>query len=156
MNPSIYGSLPSDACTLGTAGSYGNDRITRTSYDNAGVANLVQTGYGVTGVVAGEGAPTHRTTYVYDGQDRLSQTQYPSATQGTGTSNSSDYEQLSYDAAGNVTSRRLRDGTSIGYSYDYLNRPTFKDLPGSEPDVSYTYDLRNRMTGASYSGHALS
>jgi len=28
-------------------------------------------------------------------------------------------------------------------------------LPGSEPDASFTYDLLNRMTGASHSGHAL-
>ena len=57
---------------------------------------------------------------------------------------------LSYDASGNVTSRRLRDGNSIGFTYDALNRLTAKDLPGhAEPDVSYTYDLLGRMTGAS-------
>ena len=170
MNPSAW-STATAACTLQTTGSYGDDRATRTTYDNAGQVTLVQTGYGVSGVQADEVATTYRnngqvetvtdamgnrTTYVYDGQDRLSQTQYPATTQGAGTSNSSDYEQLSYDAASNVTSRRLRDGNSIGYSYDYLNRLTGKDLPSSEPDVSYTYDLMGRMTGASISGHSLS
>ncbi|HEX8584783.1 MAG TPA: RHS repeat-associated core domain-containing protein [Allosphingosinicella sp.] len=33
---------------------------------------------------------------------------------------------------------------------------TLKDLPGSEPDVTYTYDLAGRMTGASQTGNALS
>ncbi len=32
---------------------------------------------------------------------------------------------------------------------------TFKDLPGSEPDVSYSHDNLGRMTGASQSGNAL-
>jgi RHS repeat-associated protein len=50
---------------------------------------------------------------------------------------------------------RLRDGNSIGIAYDALNRPTFKDLPGSDPDVTYAFDLLGRMTGASQTGHAL-
>ncbi|MFL6846104.1 MAG: hypothetical protein ACJ8ER_14625 [Allosphingosinicella sp.] len=33
---------------------------------------------------------------------------------------------------------------------------TAKDLPGTEPDVAYTYDLLGRMTGASRTGHSLS
>jgi hypothetical protein len=54
MNPAAFASLPSDACTLGTAGSYGDDRIVKTSYD-AGQVIKVQTGYGVTGVAGGRG-----------------------------------------------------------------------------------------------------
>ncbi|HMG47933.1 MAG TPA: hypothetical protein VK614_10790, partial [Allosphingosinicella sp.] len=160
------GSLPGDACTLDAEGSYGPDRIVRTTYDDASQPILVQTGYGVTGVAAGEAAATYtnngrvatvtdamgnRTTYAYDGHDRLSQTLYPSATQGAGTSNTSDYEQLSYDAASNVISRRLRDGTSIGYTYDALNRVTFKDIPAGaywEFDITYTYDNLGRLLSA--------
>jgi YD repeat-containing protein len=48
----------------------------------------------------------NRTTYVYDGFDRLSQTQYPSHTKGSGTSDAADFEQLSYDADGHVVSHR--------------------------------------------------
>jgi len=44
---------------------------------------------------------------------------------------------------------RLRDAQVIGFSYDALNRLTLKDLPGTEPDVSYAYDLLGRMTAAS-------
>jgi RHS repeat-associated protein len=171
MNPSAWSSLPSDACTLQSAGSYGNDRIVRTTYDYAGQVILVQTAYGVAGTQADEVTTTYtsngkassvtdaegnKTSYVYDGFDRLSQTQYPSTTKGAGTSNSSDYEQLSYDANGNVTSRRLRDTHSISYSYDTLNRLTSKSVPASPGGASayavyYGYDLRGLMTFARFS-----
>lgn len=163
MNSAVFASLPSSACTAGTAGTAGPDRIVKTSYDAAGRANKVQSAYGVSGVQADEATTTfsnngltatatdaegNKTTYEYDGFDRLSKTIYPSTTKGAGTSNASDYEQLGYDANGNVTSRRLRDATSIAYSYDNLNRLTKKDLPGTEPDITYAYDLLNRATGA--------
>ena len=57
---------------------------------------------------------------------------------------------------GNITSRRLRDGNSIGFTYDALGRPTFKDLPGSEPDVTFGYDLLGRLTSASQPGRTFS
>lgn len=171
MNPAAFGSLPTSACALGTEGSFGPDRIVRTTYDAAGQVTLVQSGYGVTGVQADEVASTYssngrlatltdgennRTTYEYDGHDRAVKVRYPSSTRGAGTSSTSDYEQATLDANGNVTSFRLRDGTSIALTYDALNRPTLKDLPGSDPDVSYSYDLLGRLTGASQTGHALS
>jgi RHS repeat-associated protein len=171
MNPSAWSSLPSDACTLQTAGSEGNDRIVKRTYDNSGQVTLVQTAYGVTGTQADEVTTTYtsngmassvtdaegnKTSYVYDGFDRLYQTQYPSTTKGAGTSNSSDYEQLSYDANGNVTSRRLRDTHSITYTYDALNRMTVKSVPASPGGASaysvyYGYDLRGLMTYARFS-----
>ncbi|MEA3000900.1 MAG: hypothetical protein QOK17_2733 [Sphingomonadales bacterium] len=170
MNPSAWSSLPSDACTLQTAGSDGNDRIVKTTYDNAGQVTLVQSAYGVTGTQADEVATAftsngaassvtdaegNKTSYVYDGFDRLSQTQYPSTTKGAGTSNSSDYEQLSYDANGNVTSRRLRDTHSISYTYDALNRLTVKSVPASPGGASaysvyYGYELGGPMTYARF------
>jgi RHS repeat-associated protein len=171
MNPSAWSSLPSDACTLQTAGSDGNDRITKTTYDNAGQVTLVQTAYGVTGTQADEVTTTYtsngkassvtdaegnKTSYVYDGFDRLYQTQYPSTTKGAGTSNSSDYEQLSYDANGNLTSRRLRDTHSISYTFDAVNRLIVKSVPASPGGASaysvyYGYELRGLMTYARFS-----
>lgn len=59
-------------------------------------------------------------------------------------------------AAGNVTDRRLRHGNSIAFTFDNLNRPTLKNLPETEPDVTYGYDLLGRMTSASQTGHSLS
>jgi RHS repeat-associated protein len=171
MNPSVYGSLPSDACTLSTSGSYGPDRIAKTTYDAAGQVTLVQSAYGVTGVQSDDvattytnnglvstvtDAETNKTTYGYDGHDRRSTAFFPSTTKGAGTSSSTDYEQLSFDANSNVTSRRLRDGNSIGLTYDALNRVTAKDLPGTDPDVTYSYDNLGRMTAASQTGNSLS
>lgn len=171
MNPATFGSLPSDACTLGTSGSYGPDRITKTSYDAAGHVTLVQRAYGVTGIQSDDVTTTYTTnglvstvkdaegnltTYGYDGDDRRTTTYFPSMTKGAGTSNMSDYVQLTLDANGDTTSGRLRDGSTISYTYDALNRITLKNLPGTEPDVSYTYDNLNRVTGASQTGNSLS
>lgn len=170
MNPSAYGSLPASACTLSAESGFGPDRITKTLYDELGRVKKVQTAYG-TPVQADEMAVTftangkvatltdargNLTTYAYDGHDRLKKTSYPSKTT-TGTSSTTDYEQVNtYDANGNILALRLRDGQVINLSYDNLNRLTFKNLPGSEPDVTYAYDLLGRMTSASQSGNALS
>jgi RHS repeat-associated protein len=75
---------------------------------------------------------------------------------GLNASSTTDYEQLGYDAASNVTSRRLRDTQSIAFTYDNLDRPTFKNLPGSEPDVTFVYDNLGRLVSASQTGNALS
>jgi RHS repeat-associated protein len=168
MNTAAYGSLPS-ACSLGTQGSHGPDRIVKSVFDAAGQQTQLQSAYGTSvqstdwtatytangklaTVTDGEG---NKTTYEYDGHDRLVKTRLPSPTKGAGTSSTTDYEQLTYDAGSNLTSRRLRDGNSIGLGYDALNRLIAKDLPGSEPDVAYTYDALSRMTGASQTGNAL-
>jgi RHS repeat-associated protein len=164
MNPAVFGSLPA-ACTLGTTGSFGSDRISKTIYDAADEVTQAQTGYG-TPLVRNEMTATYNvngtqatladaknnlTAYFYDGFDRLSKTEYPSPT-AAGTSSTTDYEQLGYDPAGNVTSRRLRDGNSIGYTYDVLNRRTFMDLPAtgitSDSDVTYSYDLVGHLLQA--------
>jgi RHS repeat-associated protein len=167
MNPANWNT--GSACTANTAGSAGPDRITKYTYDAAGQLTKVQTGYGateqadeVTATYSDNGklatvtdAEGNKTTYEYDGFDRVAKTRLPDTTKGAGTSSTTDYTQPTYDANGNVTSIRLRDGTSIGFTYDTLNRPTAKNLPGSEPDVSYTYNLLGRMTGASHTGNDL-
>ncbi|MEA3030089.1 MAG: hypothetical protein QOG13_1414, partial [Sphingomonadales bacterium] len=171
MNPAEFAtaSLPSDACTLDSAGSFGADRITRTGYDAAGRINLVETGV-ATGDAASEIATTYsnngqvatltdaegnRTTYEYDGFDRLRNTRFPSPTtdgvsaptSGTGA----DYEQYGYDDAGNLVSRRVRSGGTIILEYDNLNRLTLKNAPGNDAaefDVTYAYDNLGRMLSA--------
>jgi RHS repeat-associated protein len=178
MNPSEFASLPSDACTLDTQGSFGPDRIARNTYDSAGRVTLVQTGYGVSGVAADEVTASYRangqvetvtdangnkTTYVYDGHDRLSRTRMPDPAT-AGTSSITDYEELTYATAtvggGTVStplvaSRRLRNASSIGYSYDALGRLTGKNLPEAELDVTYGYDLLGRLTSAATSAQTL-
>jgi RHS repeat-associated protein len=101
---------------------------------------------------------------LYDGFDRLSQWQFPSTTRppayndstqanalsSAGAVNAADYEQYGYDASGNRTSLRKRDGQTIAYGFDALNRMTSKDLPGTGADVTYSYDLRGLQLTAAF------
>lgn len=172
MDPSSWASQ-TDACSPQTIGPNGPDRVSRMVYDAAGRVAKVQVGIGTPdaadevvnrytrnglqeSVADGKG---NLTTYVYDGHDRLVQTRFPSSTS-AGASSTSDYEGLTWDAAGNVTQRRLRDGQPISLTYDNLNRLTFKDVPNGAPgehDVSYAYDNAGRVTAiTSPSGRNLS
>jgi RHS repeat-associated protein len=74
-----------------------------------------------------------------------------------GASDPSDYEQYAYDANGNRTSLRKRDGSVITYQYDALNRNTVKIVPERAGllathtrDVYYGYDLRGLQTYARF------
>lgn len=156
----------SDSCTPQLTGPNGPDRVEQRGFDALGRVIDYHRAFGTAAasheyvsftpngqietVTDGEG---NKTTYEYDGFDRLLKTRYPVTTAGAGTSSPGtppgDYEQLGYDAASNITSRRLRDGLVHNFTYDNLNRVKLKDLPGSEYDVSYSYDLLGRMTAAS-------
>lgn len=169
MNPAAFGSLPSSACTPGTEGSQGPDRITQTLYDDLGQVSQKQVAVG-TSDQAGEATFTYTvngrlhtlkdgennlTTYEYDGHDRLAKTRMPDTAKGAGTSSTGDYEQLSYDAAGNVTSRRLRDGNVLSAGYDNLNRQV--SLSGSTiSGKTYSYDLLGRLTAANFASGGIS
>ncbi|HEX8379690.1 MAG TPA: hypothetical protein VF619_03955 [Allosphingosinicella sp.] len=82
---------------------------------------------------------------------------FPSKTT-PGVADQNDYEEYGYDANGNRTSLRKRDGQVLGFAYDALNRVTIKDAPGPERDVRYGYDLRGLQTSASFTwtGHGIS
>lgn len=168
LNPSIFGSLPSSACTLGTEGSNGPDRISRNVYDQVNRVIQVQGAYGTalqqttaTQTWTGNSqlatladANGNLTTYVHDGFDRLSKIEFPSATT-AGSSNTSDYEGYGYDANSNVTSDRRRDGNSFALTYDNLNRLITADAPTGTADVDYSYDLFGRRTQAQTSTQTL-
>jgi len=161
MNPAAYGSLPASACTLGTQGPDGPDRITKLTYDAAGQLIKTTVAYGTVDQTDQESnsytlngklatvtdGENNRTTFEYDGHDRLSKTRYPVTTLGALTSSTTDYEQLTYDANGNVTQHRKRDGQLVNFSYDALNRITLKDVPNlvaGEYDITTTYDNLDR------------
>ncbi|MBX9574012.1 MAG: hypothetical protein K2X07_00035 [Caulobacteraceae bacterium] len=168
MNPVTYASLPADVCTQSTPGDYGQDRIVRNSYDAAD--RLVKIESGVDTPVAQvsqtqawtpngkvdwvQDANNNRSKYVYDQFDRLERMEYPSATSGAQASNPADYVAFTYDAADNMTSRRLRDGQTITFTYDALNRETSKVVPGlnlgTADDVYTTYDLLGRRLTATF------
>ena len=159
MNPAAFGSAPA-ACTLGTEGTQGPDRITRKTYDAAGQLLQVQKAY-LTPLqqtyaaysyssngkqVSVTDANGNLATMAYDGFDRLAVWTFPSKTV-PGTLNAADYESYGYDGAGNRTSLRKRDGTVLAYSYDNLNRMIVKTVPASASGaagyaVHYSYDVR--------------
>ncbi|MDJ0642613.1 MAG: RHS repeat-associated core domain-containing protein [Erythrobacter sp.] len=170
MNPARFNSLPSSACTLGIKGSFGNDRITRYSYNDIGQVLKVQQGVGtslqrdyVEFTYTRNGAREtvtdangNKSEYALDGHDRVKRWTFPHKTL-TGSVNSADYEEYQYDANGNRTYKRTRDGAVVRYEYDAMNRLTKKDLPYDPDipsthrrDVFYGYDLRGSRTYARF------
>lgn len=161
MNPATFAALPG-ACVLGSQGPHGPDRITRKNYDLADQLSSVQEAYG-TAVQRTEvsysytangktwtaaDAKSNLTTYEYDGFDRLRKTRFPSPSS-AGASSAVDYEQLIYDANSNITARRRRNGQSINFTFDNLDRATLKDLPsGTAEDLYFGYDNFGRMRSA--------
>jgi RHS repeat-associated protein len=175
MNPAAWNALPASACTLGPQGTapndFGPDRITRNSYDLAGQLLKTTVAYG-TADQADERTVTYspngrlltltdgennRTSYDYDGHDRLLATHFPVAARGALASSATDYEQYGYDANGNRISLRKRDGSTLSYQYDALNRMKVKLVPSrtgltaaQTRDVYYEYDLRGLQTKARF------
>lgn len=160
MNPSA--GPTGNACALTAQGSA--DRITYTTYDPQNHPVDIYRGYlsptsqhyahytywpdGMEATVTD--ANGNLTSYVYDGLDRLSATQYPSTTTGAGTSQASDEEQCtSYDNDNNCWTKVTRDSQTIQYSYDALNRVTSKIAP-KEQNVYYGYNLQNQRLYANF------
>lgn len=171
MNPAAFASAPANACSLGTTGAMGPDRITKNHYDDAGSVLRVQKALGVTQAngfpqtleqdyVAYTYTPNGKqasvtdannnlATLSYDAFDRQSRWTFPSKTT-VGTVNPSDYEEYGYDQSGNRTSLRKRSGDAIiYYYYDALDRVFKKDVTtwvggvlATENRSFYGYDLR--------------
>ncbi|WP_269514511.1 RHS repeat-associated core domain-containing protein [Brevundimonas subvibrioides] len=113
----------------------------------------------------------NRTTFRYDGFGRLKQIEMPQtglpagfnganaqrASETAAPSNVNDRELYGYDANGNRTSLRKRDGRTLTFTYDALNRMTTKIVPdgsglpaSATRDVYYGYDLRGLQTYARF------
>lgn len=161
MDSANWSTQASSCSPLQTTGPNGPDRVIQSTYDAAGRISTVAGGVGTTtaaiiqantyttnGLIKtvkdGEG---NLTTYTYDGFDRLSKTNYPSLTKGSASSSSTDYEQLTYGDNIHVTQRRLRDGSSIGFTYDNLGRVTAVS-PAGETTATYNYDLLGHVLTA--------
>lgn len=68
-----------------------------------------------------------------------------------------DYELYGYDGAGNRISLRKRDGSTLTYAYDGVNRMTVKTVPSridlttaQTRNVYYGYDLLGRQLSARF------
>jgi RHS repeat-associated protein len=174
-----FANAPADACQLGSGGVEA-DRITHTTYDSTSerVAS-VQKAYGTSlqqnyqtytwfdtgkpaSVVDADG---WMTTYAYDALERLQRIYFPSPTT-TQTASTTDYEEYGYDLQGNRTTLRKRDGRTLSYTYDALNRMTAKTVPAgcvsgyactvppssAVRPVYYGYDLRGLQLYARFDG----
>jgi RHS repeat-associated protein len=128
----------------------------------------------ITFVIDGNG---NRAQLHYDGQGRQDCWIFPSTTRPTAFDDSTpanalatagavsgdcvttgDYERYGYDPNGNRTSLRKRDGSSLNYSYDPLNRVTLKSVSTGRTDLTsaqvrsvyYSYDNRNLQLSARF------
>jgi RHS repeat-associated protein len=166
MNPAAFTSLPASACTLGTAGSFGPDRITKTIRDAAGQVTQVKTALGtadeaneVTSTYRNNGqvetvtdAENNKTTYQYDGHDRPKSVTYPATAPHGATTETLTYESVN-GGNGNsplVANMVNRAGETISFGYDALGRMTSKDIPNPTAivfDSYYHYDNLGRLTG---------
>ncbi|MBV5262143.1 RHS repeat protein, partial [Synechococcus moorigangaii CMS01] len=169
MNAAAFGSPPSSACTLGTTGAHGPDRISKYVY-NAGSqlteitgafgtaeagpdVRYTYTDNGLQGTFQDEKG--NRTTYVYDGFDRLYDLRYPHPST-LGTSSTTDYERYTYNSVGRLTGHRVRSGQTIAFAYDNLGRLTTRTPPAGQLATTYAYDLFGRTTSVGQTGHTVS
>jgi RHS repeat-associated protein len=178
MASSNWNTTPSNCNPTQTTGASGPDRVTYNHYDALNRVVKVTTAYGVTGQAADEQARTftdngqlltltdaeaNRTTYEYDGHDRLVKTRFPDPALDN-TSSTSDYEQITnYDANGNVKGFRTRRNETLTMTYDNLNRLITKVVPERSGlatthtrDAYFGYDLFGGMTYARFGSAATS
>ncbi len=167
MNPSIFGSLPGSACDPGTEGANGPDRITRMTYNARDIVTQVTRGYlrdqinEWTITLTNNQLPAtltdaggNVTTYEYDGIDRLVKIRFPN-TSGGGSS-TTDYEQYTWPTGtSRLTTDRRRDGTTLTYAYDNLNRVATITPSANGPTTTYTYDNFSRTLTAAASSRTL-
>ena len=165
MNAANFATV-TDGCTLSTQGSYGPDRIVHNLYDAGGQLLQVQRAYGTSlqqNYATYEYTPNgkqkavidannNRAEMTWDGFDRQRRWIFPSPTT-LNFANQADYEEYLYDTLGNRTSLRKRDGVTLSYAYDGMNRLTQKTVPASATGaagytVSYGYDVRGLQTYA--------
>ncbi|MEP2990316.1 MAG: RHS repeat-associated core domain-containing protein [Parasphingorhabdus sp.] len=170
MNSNSIPAATSSACALGNEGTAGPDRITKYIYDYAGQILKMQKAVGtslqqdyVTYTYTDNGlqasvkdANNNRAAYTYDGHDRLIRWNFPHKTS-AGTTSTSDYEAYTYDTKGNQLTHRKRDGSTLSFQYDALNRVTRKTVPERTGlssthtrDVFYSYDNRGLQTKARF------
>jgi RHS repeat-associated protein len=170
MDPAQW-SAQTDACVPQTTGPFGPDRVTKNYYNARGELIKVQMAVGVPALVEDYATYTYssngqrasitdargyKASMEYDGLDRQTRWNFPSATT-PGVVDTSNYEQYGYDANSNRTSFRKRDGSTLTYDYDALNRTWRKVVPersGLDPshtrDVYFGYDSFGRQTYARF------
>lgn len=155
LNPSVFASLPADACTLGTTGADGPDKITKYTYDATGAVLKQTSGYATatpiddivntynasSGTLAtsadGRG---NKTAFTYDNLNRLYKTCFPTAATGS-IPNTGDCETIAYSGSRQL-SLTLRTGQTATYAYDAAGRVSGKTGTITE---GFTYNNFGQM-----------
>lgn len=160
MNPAVYGSLPSNACSLSTQGANGPDRIARLYYDAAGQVTTERRAFGVTTAngfpqtlqqdyarytytlngqrASVRDANNNRSAFVYDGFDRLCRLYFPTGTLGANQANTGGIAESALTCASAGSNPDYE-----GYSYDPNgNRLTLRLRSGET--IGNTFDALNR------------
>ena len=163
MNKVAYGSLPIDACALGTGGTDGPDRITKNIFDAASQLLQVRKGVGVTNpdstsfesadvtyaytnngkiknVIDANG---NKAEMRYDGFDRLKRWVFPSTARPASFNDSSPDSALASAGALNDPDTSAGDYEEYGYDPNG-NRTSVRKRDGSL--LAYRYDALNRLT----------
>ena len=152
--------LPTSACTLGTAGSFGPDRITRNVYDAAGQLLKVRKAVGVAGLEEDYATYTYslngkqlsmtdargfKAGFTYDGYDRQVAWTFPSKTT-TATLASCNIGTITeVSGVTGPSGAYVATDDCEKYSYDRNgNRAKFAKRDGSV--ITSQYDALNRMT----------
>lgn len=158
MNPEEYAALPLDACTLGTEGSQGPDRITRTVYDAAGQVLQIRKAVGtpieivdVTYSYTPNGqieqvidANGNQAELRYDGHDRLVEWVFPSKVRPTSFDASTPTTALATAGALSTDDDNAATDDVEKYEYDDNgNRTQLIKRDGSI--ITYQYDALNRV-----------
>lgn len=168
MNSAAFSSVPSNACTLGSPGSYGNDRISKFEYDTKNRLVTIKKAYGTAlqqnyrnytyskfwepELVTDANGNTSK--YIYDGFGRKFRWYLPSKTKSSGSFSSSDYEQYEYNNSNNIIKLRKRSAAVIKFEFDELQNLIKKDIPNSTSlDVYYKYNLLGLQTSAKFGSH---
>ena len=180
MNPAEWANRLADKCVPGPAHAvHGLDRISRNVYDNAGRLTEVWDAWN-TPLARREALYTYnkndqktsltdargfKAEMQYDGHGRQSRWIFPSKSspgvaEAPSSTNAGDFEYYIYDAAGNRTKLRKRDGSILTYQYDALNRMSAKLVPdrtgltsAQTRDVYYLYDNRGLQTAARFDSY---
>jgi RHS repeat-associated protein len=167
MNQSVFNTLPASACTVTTGADGYSDRVSKAVYDNADQVTEVLEAVGTSGIRGGARTAVktvynsagytqtmidglqNKTTYEYDGHDRLVKILYPGIEIGSASS-TADYESFTYDTASRVSSYRRRNNTTVSITYDALGRVVNRD------GRTFTYDNLNRVTSVTQNSQTIS
>ncbi len=164
MNPQYYNSLPSDACSLSTAGPAGADRIVKSEYDAAGQVTKTYKGFG-TGAqttyaiytysangknVTITDARGNRSTLEYDGFDRFCRLDMPSSTVGAGSSAGPATACRTSITDQDAVTSGIQDTLTSGidfeeYGYDVDGNRVWKRLRDGQV-ITFAYDQLDRET----------